>query len=150
MHALKISVRKPSAKGTKTKSVGRIYMEQLLSMLEHATFSSSEQPYGSLSAFLRMNFYNALFPKETLTVIATVTFPSLTGISVEILCFPTFIMATAYICFLCLNPKITSLFFRCLILYSGIIHMRFSMPFSMFVASYSAYNHSKSREIINL
>ena len=48
IHPIKVTVKKPSTKGAKAKSVEKVSVEQLLQELEDTSFSISEQPYGSL------------------------------------------------------------------------------------------------------
>lgn len=56
IHPVKASVKKPSAKGAKAKSVEKVSVEQLLSELEYTSFSIPEQPYGSLFELYNQEF----------------------------------------------------------------------------------------------
>lgn len=62
IHPIKASVKKPSAKGAKAKSVEKISVGQLLQELENTTFSISEQPYGSL-----FDLYNREFLQQSVS-----------------------------------------------------------------------------------
>lgn len=62
IHPVKASVKKPSAKGAKAKPVEKVSVEQLLSELEHTSFSISEQPYGSL-----FDLYNQEFLQKSVS-----------------------------------------------------------------------------------
>ena len=62
IHPVKASVKKPSAKGAKAKSVEKVSVEQLLSELEYTSFSIPEQPYGSL-----FDLYNQEFLQKSVS-----------------------------------------------------------------------------------
>ena len=62
IHPLKVSVKKPSAKGAKAKSVEKIPVEQLLLEMENTSFPISEQPYGSL-----FDLYNQEFLQQSVS-----------------------------------------------------------------------------------
>lgn len=62
IHPLKASVKKPSAKGAKAKSVEKVSVGQLLQELENTTFSIHEQPYGSL-----FDLYNREFLQKSVS-----------------------------------------------------------------------------------
>ena len=56
IHPVKASVKKPSAKGAKAKSVEKISVGQLLQELENTSLPVSEQPYGSLFDLFNQEF----------------------------------------------------------------------------------------------
>lgn len=62
LHPPKISVKKPSQKGAKAKSVEKVSVEQLLNELENTVFSIEEQPYGSL-----FDLYNREFLQQSVS-----------------------------------------------------------------------------------
>ena len=64
IHPIKASVKKPSSKGAKAKSVEKISVEQLLQELENTSFSISEQPYGSLFDLYNQEFLQQSVSKE--------------------------------------------------------------------------------------
>lgn len=67
VHPLKASVKKPSVKGAKAKSVESISVEQLLQQLENTAFSISEQPYGSLFEIYNHEFLQKSVAKKLIT-----------------------------------------------------------------------------------
>ena len=62
IHPIKATVKKPSTKGAKAKSVEKVSVEQLLQELEDTSFSISEQPYGSL-----FDLYNQEFLQQSVS-----------------------------------------------------------------------------------
>lgn len=48
IHPLKTNVKKPKTKGTKTDSVEKVTVTELLPALENTVFILDEQPYSSL------------------------------------------------------------------------------------------------------
>ena len=62
IHSVKASVKKPSVKGDKAKSVEKVSVAQLLAELEENSFSISEQPYGSL-----FHLYNQEFLQKSVS-----------------------------------------------------------------------------------
>ena len=73
VHPIKASVKKPSSKGAKAKSIEKISVEQLLQELENTSFSISQQPYGSLfdiynHEFLQMSVSKKLINPDALSL----------------------------------------------------------------------------------
>ena len=62
IHPIKVTVKKPSTKGAKAKSVEKVSVEQLLQELEDTSFSIFEQPYGSL-----FDLYNQEFLQQSVS-----------------------------------------------------------------------------------
>lgn len=62
IHPVKTSVKKPSVKGAKAKSVEKVSVAQLLSESEENSFSIFEQPYGSL-----FDLYNQEFLQKSVS-----------------------------------------------------------------------------------
>lgn len=62
IHPIKTTVKKPSTKGAKAKSVEKVSVEQLLQELEDTSFSISEQPYNSL-----FDLYNQEFLQQSVS-----------------------------------------------------------------------------------
>ena len=64
IHPIKATVKKPSTKGAKAKSVEKVSVEQLLQELEDTSFSISEQPYGSLFDLFNQEFLQQSVSKQ--------------------------------------------------------------------------------------
>lgn len=62
IHPINVTVKKPSTKGAKAKSVEKVSVEQLLQELDDTSFSISEQPYGSL-----FDIYNQEFLQQSVS-----------------------------------------------------------------------------------
>lgn len=62
IHPIKVTVKKPSTKGAKAKSVEKVSVEQLLQELEDTSSSISEQPYGPL-----FDLYNQEFLQQSVS-----------------------------------------------------------------------------------
>ena len=62
IHPIKVTVKKPSTKGAKAKSVEKVSVEQLLQELEDTSSSISEQPYGPL-----FDIYNQEFLQQSVS-----------------------------------------------------------------------------------
>ena len=56
IHPLKIKVKKPKTKGTKTDSVEKVTIAELLPILENTGFKLDEQPYSSLFKIYQKEF----------------------------------------------------------------------------------------------
>ena len=56
IHPLKIKVKKPKTKGTKTDSVEKVTVAELLPILENTGFKLDEQPYSSLFKIYQKEF----------------------------------------------------------------------------------------------
>ena len=104
IHPIKVTVKKPSTKGAKAKSVEKVSVEQF-------------SPAMVLLLLLLQENESIVFVivllKVSMTVPVTVTFPNLIATSDGIHPVPVFIMDTIYTCWLLLLQKATFLFFLC-------------------------------------